>query len=75
MAKWSKQYRLNYKTIHEMAVDYGHEHQGTCNIEDFEAGAEAVLKVIEPIIFSEFQHKIPRLQMIMEWLRCEYDEH
>lgn len=29
------------KTIHDMAVDYGHRHCGCCNIEDFEAGANA----------------------------------
>ncbi len=30
------------KSVHEMALEYGKKHQGTCNIEDFEAGAMAV---------------------------------
>lgn len=34
------------KTIHEMAEAYGREHQGTVDIEVFEAGANAVLKEI-----------------------------
>ena len=35
------------KSIHDMAVDYGHRHCGCCNIEDFEAGANAVLTCLE----------------------------
>ena len=35
------------KTIEEMAVAYGHKHMGCCDIEDFEAGANAVLEEIE----------------------------
>ena len=35
------------KSIYEAAVSYGREHQGTVNIEDFEAGANYVLEGIE----------------------------
>ena len=35
------------KSIDEAAVVYGKEHQGTVNIEDFMAGANAVLEEIE----------------------------
>jgi len=38
------------KTIEEMAVAYGHKHMGCCDIEDFEAGANAVLSEIEQVI-------------------------
>ena len=38
------------KTIEEMAIDYGHKHMGCCDIEDFEAGANAVLSEIEQAI-------------------------
>jgi hypothetical protein len=34
------------KSIHEASVAYGREHQGTVNIEDFEAGANYVLDAI-----------------------------
>lgn len=35
------------KSIYEASVAYGREHQGTVNIEDFEAGANYVLEQIE----------------------------
>ena len=35
------------KTIHDLAVAYGKEHQGTVNIEFFEDGANAVLERIK----------------------------
>ena len=35
------------KSIYEASVAYGREHQGTVNIEDFEAGANYVLEEIE----------------------------
>ena len=38
------------KSIYEAAVAYGREHQGTLNIEDFEAGANYVLDAIEDIL-------------------------
>ncbi len=38
------------KTIEEMAVAYGHKHMGCCDIEDFEAGANAVLEVMEDLL-------------------------
>lgn len=38
------------KTIEEMAVAYGHKHMGCCDIEDFEAGANAVLEEIEKLV-------------------------
>lgn len=38
------------KSIYEASVAYGREHQGTVNIEDFEAGAYYVLETIEDII-------------------------
>ena len=38
------------KSIYEAAVAYGREHQGTVNIEDFEAGANYVLDVVECIL-------------------------
>ena len=34
------------KSIYEASVAYGREHQGTVNIEDFEAGANYVLDAI-----------------------------
>ena len=38
------------KSIYEAAVAYGREHQGTVNIEDFEAGANYVLDEVEYIL-------------------------
>ncbi len=38
------------KSIYEASVAYGKEHQGTVNIEDFEAGANYVLNEIKPLI-------------------------
>lgn len=38
------------KSIHEVAEAYGKEHQGTVNIEDFEAGANFVLEQVESIL-------------------------
>lgn len=35
------------KTIHDLAVVYGKEHQGTVDIEVFEDGAKTVLDIIE----------------------------
>ena len=35
------------KSIKEASVAYGREHNGTVNIEDFEAGANYVLEIIE----------------------------
>ena len=42
------------KTIAEMAESYGREHQGTVNIEDFEAGANAVLEIVEKELMRAF---------------------
>ena len=42
------------KTIHELAIAYGKEHQGTVNIEDFEAGANAVLEMVEKELMRAF---------------------
>lgn len=38
------------KSIHEASVAYGREHQGTVNIEDFEAGANYVLDEFVDIV-------------------------
>ena len=38
------------KSIYEASVAYGREHQGTVNIEDFEAGANYVLEEVEYIL-------------------------
>lgn len=38
------------KSIYEASVAYGREHQGTVNIEDFEAGANYVLDEIEKLV-------------------------
>ena len=38
------------KSIYEASIAYGREHQGTVNIEDFEAGANYVLEQIESCI-------------------------
>ena len=35
------------KSIYEASVAYGREHQGTVNIEDYHAGANYVLDIIE----------------------------
>lgn len=41
------------KSIYEASVAYGREHQGTVNIEDFEAGANYVLDEIEMLLPKE----------------------
>ena len=41
------------KSIYEAAVAYGREHQGTVNIEDFEAGANYVLEQVENIVLDK----------------------
>ncbi len=41
------------KSIYEASVAYGREHQGTVNIEDFEAGANYVLEQIEQLIYEK----------------------
>ena len=41
------------KSIYEASVAYGREHQGTVNIEDFEAGADYVLEQIEQLIYEK----------------------
>ena len=53
------------KSIYEAAVAYGREHQGTVNIEDFEAGANYVLDEIEKVIKSDriLGHPFPSLEM------------
>lgn len=53
------------KSIYEAAVAYGREHQGTVNIEDFEAGANYVLEEIENIIKSDriLGHPFPSFEM------------
>lgn len=38
------------KSIYEASVAYGREHQGTVNIEDYQAGANYVLGQIENFI-------------------------
>lgn len=38
------------KSIYEASVAYGREHQGTVNIEDFEAGANYVLEKFVDIV-------------------------
>ena len=38
--------------IEEMALAYGNKHQGTVDIEVFEAGANAVLREIENVLYS-----------------------
>ena len=45
------------KTIHDLAVAYGREHQGTVDIEVFEAGANAVIEEIRQFTFDEIQMK------------------
>ncbi len=42
------------KSVHEMALEYGKKHQGTCNIEDFEAGAMAVAIIFYKIDQTAF---------------------
>jgi len=37
------------KSIYEASVAYGREHQGTVNIEDYQAGANYVLEQIEQL--------------------------
>ena len=53
------------KNIYEAAVAYGRGHQGTVNIEDFEAGANYVLGEIENVIKSDriLGHPFPSLEM------------
>ena len=41
------------KSIYEASVAYGREHQGTVNIEDFEAGANYVLEQVEMLLNSQ----------------------
>ena len=44
------------KSIYEASVAYGREHQGTVNIEDFEAGANYVLEQIEEMLALKNQY-------------------
>lgn len=44
-------------TIHELALAYGKEHQGTVDIEVFEAGAKAVLDRIEGATINDVTAK------------------
>lgn len=41
------------KSIYEASVAYGREHQGTVNIEDYQAGANYVLEQIEQLIYEK----------------------
>lgn len=53
------------KSIYEASVAYGREHQGTVNIEDFEAGANYVLDVIQTYVITEhynLEHIIKQLK-------------
>ena len=38
------------KSIYEASVAYGRKHQGTVNIEDYQAGANYVLEEIEKLV-------------------------
>lgn len=44
------------KTIHDLAVAYGKEHQGTVDIEVFEAGSNAVLNIFDDIIIDNYDN-------------------
>ena len=44
------------KSVYEAAVAYGREHQGTVNIEDFEAGANYVFDVVEDFMKHNLVH-------------------
>ena len=41
------------KSIYEASVAYSREHQGTVNIEDFEAGANYVLEKVKMLLNSQ----------------------
>ena len=67
-------FRERMKSIKEASVAYGREHNGTVNIEDFEAGANYVLGEIERIANSAIVNKsmtIPtwRLNFIIKQLK------
>ena len=57
------------KSIYEAAVAYGREHQGTVNIEDFEAGANYVISCIEKEMLSYKEFSQNQLRLIMQF--CE----
>ena len=57
------------KSIYEAAVAYGREHQGTVNIEDFEAGANYVISCIEKEMLSCKEFSQSQLRLIMQF--CE----
>ena len=67
-------FQQRMKSIKEASVAYGREHNGTVNIEDFEAGANYVLEEIERIVNSAIENKsmtIPtwRLNFIIKQLK------
>ena len=59
------------KSIDEASVAYGREHNGTVNIEDFEAGANYVLECIEKCVKSSSNSrlKIDTIKEIIKQLK------
>ena len=61
------------KSIYEASVVYGKEHQGTVNIEDFEAGANYVLEQISQALQGDFNShsafKLKTIKQIIEQLK------
>jgi hypothetical protein len=56
------------KSIYEASVAYGKKHQGTVNIEDFEAGANYVLDVVEDFMRHNLVHS-GNLKRLIEQLK------
>ena len=57
------------KTIHDLAVAYGREHRGTVDIEDFEAGAKAVLEEIENFAETNFSDYLEPIKLLRDKIK------
>ena len=57
------------KSIYEASVAYGREHQGTVNIEDYQAGANAVLEEIENFAEINFSDYLEPIKLLREKIK------
>ncbi len=63
------QEEAKFPTIHELAVAYGRQHQGTVDIEVFEAGAMAVIERLEHVYSCLLYDGWDRAYIIKEKLK------
>ena len=63
------QEEAKFPSIHELAVAYGRQHQGTVDIEVFEAGAMEVIEWLEHIFKSPLYDGWDRAQIIKDKLK------